>query len=50
MKKIIVLMSVIVLSTAIYSFKYANMPTDEISWCVKMWVIDANTGKILKIP
>lgn len=45
MKKIIVLMSVAVLSTTIYSFKNTNMPADEISWCVKMWVIDANTGK-----
>lgn len=45
MNNFFVLVSVIVLSATIYSFKYTNMLADEISWCVKMWVIDVNTGK-----
>jgi hypothetical protein len=45
MKKIIVLLSVVCFSITIYSFKGTNSPQDEIPWCVKMWIIDANTGK-----
>ena len=45
MKKIILLLSVVILSITLYSFDNSNDPKDEITWCVKMWVIDANTGR-----